>query len=116
MGTYYGAARDGLADVQQLIVGALAKRTVLIEDDRRRVSHFHFKSGEETGWHKHEYDYFVVYLTDAKLLHMPRGGDEVILEHNVRDSRAIPAGVEHNVRCLSVHDVELLEVEYKDRV
>lgn len=114
MGTYYAAARDRLADVQELAVGALAKRTVLIEDDLRRVSHFHFQPGEETGWHKHEFDYFVVYLTDAKLLQLPRGGDQVILEHKVRDSRAIAAGVEHNVRCLSAHDVELLEIEYKN--
>lgn len=114
MGTYYTEARNRLADVQDLAVGALATRTVLVEDDRKRVSHFRFRPGEETGWHKHEYDYFVVYLTDAKLLHMPRGGNEVILEHKVRDSRAIAAGVEHNVRCLSTHDVELLEIEYKN--
>ncbi len=113
MGTYYAAARDRLADVQELTVGALATRNVLIDDDHRRVSHFRFKPQDETGWHKHEYDYFVVYLTDAKLLHMPRGGDEVILEHKVRDNRPIAAGVEHNVRCLSTHDVELLEIEYK---
>lgn len=113
MGSYYTEARNRLADDQELAVGELAKRTVLIEDDHRRVSHFRFRPGEETGWHKHEYDYFVVYLTNAKLLHMPRGGDEVILDHKVRDNRAIAAGVEHNVRCLSGHDVELLEIEYK---
>ena len=116
MGTYYAAARDRLANVQDLTVGALATRTVLLDDERKRVSHFHFKPGDETGWHKHEYDYFVVYLTDARLLHMPRGGDEATLEHKARDSRAIAAGVEHNVRCLSTHDVELLEIEYKGAV
>jgi quercetin dioxygenase-like cupin family protein len=77
------------------------------------VSHFHFKPGDETGWHKHEYPYFVVYLTDCKLLHMPRNAPEAVIEHNSRDSRHIPPGVEHHVRSIADHDVELLEIEYK---
>ncbi len=113
MGKYYSATRDQLQDADNLQVGSLAKRTVIVDDDAKTVSHFQFKPGDETGWHKHEHDYFVVYLTDCKLLHMPRNGPEMVIDHKSRESRHIKAGVEHHVRSIADWDVELLEVEYK---
>lgn len=113
MGSYYADTRDRLADVDNLQVGSLATRTVVIDDEFKRVSYFKFKPGDETGWHKHEHPYFVVYLTDCKLLHMPRNAPEAVIDHKARESRHIPAGVEHHVRSVADHDVELLEVEYK---
>jgi beta-alanine degradation protein BauB len=113
MGTYYAKTRDRLNDVSDLEVGSLAQRTVMIDDEFRRVSHFHFKPGDETGWHKHEHPYFVVYLTDCKLLHMPRDAPETIIAHKARESRHIEAGVEHHVRSVADYEVELLEIEYK---
>jgi beta-alanine degradation protein BauB len=86
---------------------------VLIDDDEKRVAHFVFKPGDETGWHKHEYPYFVVYLTDCKLLHMPRNAPDMVIDHKARESRHIESGVEHHVRSIADHKVELLEVEYK---
>jgi len=113
MGSYYAETRDRLADVDNLVVGSLAKRNVIIDDEFKRVTHFHFRPGDETGWHKHEHPYFVVYLTDCRLLHMPRDAEEQVIDHKARESRHIPAGVEHHVRSIADHDVELLEVEYK---
>lgn len=113
MGRYYAETRDRLEDAADLAVGSLATRTVLLDDEFKRVSHFVFRPGDETGWHKHEYPYFVVYLTDCRLQHMSRNAPEAIIDHRARDSRHLEAGVEHHVRSLAAHDVELLEIEYK---
>lgn len=45
-----------------------AKPTVFIENNRTRVTEWRFKKrGDNTGWHKHEYDYVVVPLFDGYL-------------------------------------------------
>jgi beta-alanine degradation protein BauB len=42
--------------------------TILIENNRVRVTEWRFaKKGENTGWHRHEYDYIVVPLFDGFL-------------------------------------------------
>ena len=45
-----------------------AVSTVLIENERTRVTEWRFKKyGDNTGWHRHEYDYIVVPLFDGQL-------------------------------------------------
>jgi beta-alanine degradation protein BauB len=45
-----------------------ARSTILIENNRVRVTEWRFaKKGENTGWHRHEYDYIVVPLFDGFL-------------------------------------------------
>jgi beta-alanine degradation protein BauB len=42
--------------------------TILIENNRVRVTEWRFaRKGENTGWHRHEYDYIVVPLFDGFL-------------------------------------------------
>jgi beta-alanine degradation protein BauB len=42
---------------------ALARSTLLAEDDRTRITRWDFAPGAATGWHEHEMDYAVVILT-----------------------------------------------------
>jgi len=45
-----------------------AVSTVLIENERTCVTEWRFKKyGDNTGWHRHEYDYIVVPLFDGQL-------------------------------------------------
>ena len=42
--------------------------TIFIENERTRVTEWRFKNrGDNTGWHRHEYDYVVVPLFDGQL-------------------------------------------------
>ncbi len=89
--------------------------TVMIDNDRVRVTEWRFKDrGDNTGWHRHEYDYVVVPLFDG-VLEIDLGNGETStaqMQNGVPYFREI--GVEHDVingndfECAFV-EVELLE-------
>ena len=39
--------------------------TLLVEDEKVRVTRFDFGPDQETGWHIHEYDYVITAITDC---------------------------------------------------
>ncbi len=92
-----------------------AKPTVLVENDRVKVTEWRFlKQGDNTGWHRHAYDYVVIPLFDG-ILKIDLGNEEMIaaqMQNGVPYYREI--GVEHDVingndfECAFV-EVELLE-------
>ena len=92
-----------------------AKPTLLVETDRMRVTEWRFaKRGDNTGWHKHGYDYLVVPMFDGVLdIDLPDGKRmQAELRNGVPYERK--AGVEHDVingndfECAFI-EVELLE-------
>ena len=113
MGTYYGDSRDNLGDGQALAVGRLARREVIREDAMTTVSMFTVAPGEETGWHRHEHDYFVINLTDAHFTFDLRNAPPGETINRARDTHAHPAGIEHNARNAGTNDIVLIEIEYK---
>jgi beta-alanine degradation protein BauB len=79
-----------------------------IEDDRVIGTEWRMPPGSETGWHKHERDYAVVYLTSGHLFVESKDGNvSVLLERGQVTSRL--AGVEHNVK--NPNDFEFIFVE-----
>lgn len=92
-----------------------AKPTVMIDNARVRVTEWRFaKPGDNTGWHRHEYDYVVVPLFDG-VLEIDLGNGERVtapMRNGVPYYREL--GVEHDVingndfECAFV-EVELLE-------
>jgi quercetin dioxygenase-like cupin family protein len=68
-----------------------------IEDGRVIATEWRMPPGSETGWHRHERDYAVVYLTSGNVLVESKDGSmSVPLERGQVTSRQ--AGVEHNVK------------------
>jgi beta-alanine degradation protein BauB len=94
-------------------IGHQARRQVLVDDSDSRITYWHMAPGEETGWHSHEHDYFVVNLTDATLHQFLRDGRETHNTNKARDTHGHPAGVEHNVRNEGANPVLMYEIEYK---
>jgi quercetin dioxygenase-like cupin family protein len=89
-----------------------ATSTVLIDNDRVRVTRWRFAPGAATGWHVHEYDYVIVPLTDGTL--------ELVESNGTRDSHlrvGAPyfreAGVEHDVINANDHDFTFIEIEMR---
>jgi len=79
-----------------------------IEDGRVIATEWRMPPGSETGWHRHERDYAVVYLTSGKLFVESKDGSvSVALERGQVTSRQ--AGVEHNVK--NPNDFEFIFVE-----
>ena len=90
-----------------------AEGVARIENGEVRATEWRFAPGAETGWHRHEYDYVVVPLTDGALRIADAAGESVVeLKQGVAYFRK--AGVEHNVtnagdRYLAFVDIELVE-------
>jgi len=87
-----------------------ATPNVTIENDRVRVTEWRFKQrGDNTGWHRHAYDYVVVPLFDG-ILEIDLGHGERVkakMQNGVPYFREI--GVEHDV--INGNDFECAFVE-----
>lgn len=89
-----------------------AVATVQVDNENVRVTEWRFAPGADTGWHRHEYDYVVVPITDGRLLlDTPNGPVEA--ELRVGQSYARPIGVEHNVTNGGAAELAFIEVEIK---
>jgi beta-alanine degradation protein BauB len=90
-----------------------AAPTVLIDNERVRVTEWRFAPGAATGWHRHPMDYVVVPMLDGVL--------ELVGAHEVRTRaelrKGVPyfrtAGVEHDVINANAFEFAFIEVELK---
>ncbi len=93
-------------------IRAKATSTVEIDNDRVLVTKWLFEPGAETGWHRHEYDYVVVPLTNGQLLLETKDGEtRASLESGKPYSRNL--GIEHNVININTYDFSFVEIEMK---
>lgn len=88
--------------------------TVFIDNDRVRVTEWRFKQrGDNTGWHRHGYDYVVVPLFDGQL-EIDTGGKERVIAPM---RNGVPyfrnTGVEHDVINGNDFECAFVEVEIK---
>jgi len=84
--------------------------TIQIENNKTRVTQWRFrKRGDNTGWHKHEYDYIVVPLFDGTLEIKNADGSktQALMKNGIPYFREL--GVEHDV--INVNDFECAFVE-----
>jgi quercetin dioxygenase-like cupin family protein len=89
-----------------------ATPTVLIDNERVRVTRWSFAPGAATGWHVHEYDYVIVPLTDGTLrLVEPDGTRDSELRVGAPYFRE--AGVQHDVVNANDHDFMFIEIEVR---
>jgi mannose-6-phosphate isomerase-like protein (cupin superfamily) len=89
--------------------------TVLIDDDRVRVTRFDFAPGAETGWHRHGCDYVVTALSDCHMRLEEPGGEarDVVVPAGTAYRRS--EGVEHNVINAGSAPMSFVELELKER-
>jgi len=90
-----------------------ATPTVLIDNDRTRVTEWRFAGrGDNTGWHRHEYDYLVVPIQDGILDIADKDGNisSAQLKKGVPYYRDL--GVEHDVLNGNDNEFAFVEVEF----
>jgi beta-alanine degradation protein BauB len=90
-----------------------AEAVLRVENGEARVTEWRFAAGDETGWHRHEYDYVVVPLTDGSLRIVDALGESPA-ELKTGAAYFRKAGVEHNVinagdTFLAFVEIELIE-------
>lgn len=86
--------------------------TVQAENERIKVTEWHFSEAAETGWHRHAYDYVIVPLASGRLLIEASDGSSVS-ELLMGKSYFRRSGVEHNVVNANEGEFAFLEVELK---
>ena len=93
---------------------ALARQTLLFDDARTRITQWRFAPGDQTGWHRHEWDYVTVQQSGGRLRLESRDGRESFVDY--QDGRALSwtAPIEHNATNVSDAEVRVLEIEFKD--
>jgi beta-alanine degradation protein BauB len=90
-----------------------AEAVTRFENGEVRVTEWRFAASAETGWHRHDYDYEVVPLTDG-ILRIVAGAGESTAELKPGVAYFRKAGVQHNVinageEFLAFVEVELVE-------
>lgn len=91
----------------------IATHNIVLENDEMIVTHWVFKPGEQTGWHRHEMDYMPIQLSEGRLRFEFPDGSTREVDYVPRTTSVIKAPIEHNA--INVGDVELvaLEIEFK---
>jgi quercetin dioxygenase-like cupin family protein len=89
--------------------------TVLIDNERVRVTEWRFAPGAATGWHRHGLDYVVVPITDGVLELVGPAGARDRAELRLGKPYFRAAGVEHDVINANPFEFAFVEVELKDR-
>ena len=87
--------------------------TLLVEDEKVRVTRFDFGPDQETGWHIHEYDYVITAITDCFMRLQHPDGTETESEVAVGNAYFRDAGVHHNVINISDKKMSFIEIEFK---
>lgn len=86
--------------------------TIQQEDATIRITRWDFPPGGATGWHRHEWSYFVTMVTDG-ILRVHNGTDVVDVPLAAGQSYARPPGIEHDVMNGSDHPITFVEIEIK---
>lgn len=90
-----------------------AVATVLVDDERVRVTRFDFAPEAETGWHRHAFDYVITTLTRCSMLLEEPGGGTRTVSFEAGEAYRRTEGVEHNVINAGGSEMSFVEVELK---
>jgi quercetin dioxygenase-like cupin family protein len=93
---------------------AKCSSTLLIEDQKVRVTRFEFEPDQETGWHEHGFDYVVNAITDCKMTLENSDGTKSTTEIKAGNAYSRKAGVCHNVTNSSEKQMTFIEIELKN--
>ena len=89
----------------------MAKSTVLIENEKIKVTEWFFNVGDSTGPHVHEYDYIVVPMLDGELKILDKNNNETISKLTKGGAYYRDKGVEHDVFNNNDFPYSFIEIE-----
>ena len=90
-----------------------AQATISADDDRVRVTTWNFQDGDETGDHRHEYDYVVVPVTGGTFAVVDTSGGTREMTQEAAVGYTGRQGTEHNVINRSGRVAIFVEIELK---
>ena len=90
-----------------------AKTSIQIDNERIRVTEYSFNKGDETGFHKHQWDYVVIPQTNGKLLLVDDNKVETTATLLKGEPYYRKAGMSHNVINNGKEKLVFIELEIK---
>jgi len=91
-----------------------AEHTVDLDDDRVRMTTWKFKATDEnTGEHRHEFDYIVVPVTGGRFRIVDLDGSEREMDQIPGTPYLGKAGTEHDVISAEDREIVFVEIELK---
>jgi quercetin dioxygenase-like cupin family protein len=90
-----------------------ARSDTSADDERVRVTTWTFEDGEDTGHHRHEYDYIVVPVTGGTFEITEADGSARTLTQAAAQAYLGRTGTEHNVTNRSGRTAVFVEIELK---
>ncbi len=90
-----------------------AQATTSADDDRLRLTTWTFEDGEETGYHRHEFDYVVVPVSGGTFDVVDKDGAIRTMTQEAATAYVGAAGTEHNVINRSGCTTTFVEIELK---
>ncbi len=91
----------------------IAKAIIQVDNSKVRITKYLFQAGDETGIHKHKYDYIVLPITNGEIILIDKNGIKSKSALTTAESYFRKAGVEHNVINNSDKKLIFVEVELK---
>ncbi len=91
----------------------IARHEVLVDDARTRITQWLIRPGEQTGWHRHEYDYVTIQQSAGRLHLDNADGSARDIDYVPGTAMSVSAPVEHNATNVGAVDIRVLEIEYK---
>ena len=91
----------------------IATPTVQVDDERFRVTEWHFSPGAETGWHTHTMPYVVVPQTTGTLTVETESAEPFAMECTAGVSYSREAGAHHNIVNDRDEEFTFVEIESK---
>ena len=88
---------------------------IQIDNNLVRVTKYSFMPGQETGMHKHLYDYIVTPITAGQLILIDKNGNARDYSLTASHSYFRKAGIEHNVINNGKKKLIFIETELKNR-
>ncbi|MEM6904597.1 MAG: cupin domain-containing protein [Pseudomonadota bacterium] len=92
---------------------ALAEPTLMVDNDRVRVTRWQFAPGAATGWHVHEMDYVITPVLGQPVDIVDGEGAVTRVEMVPGQSYFREAGVAHDVINAGLGDLVFVETEIK---
>ncbi|MEP3921001.1 cupin domain-containing protein [Ascidiaceihabitans sp.] len=87
-----------------------------IENERTRVTEWRFpKRGDNTGWHRHAYDYVVVPLFDGQLDILGEDGARTLADMKTGVPYFRELGVAHDVINANDFECAFIEIEFLEQ-
>ena len=85
---------------------------IQVENDRVRIAQWTFAANQETGTHRHEFDYVVVPLGGGEFeIADAQGGTPARYDMRAGESYYRPSGAEHNITFLGPGEASFVEIE-----